>query len=277
MKHHLIRARFTILSKISMCLLATLVFCAMHTAGQEDIETSKPLKILWLGTSSSNPRLRNTLEIMLKKDGEFEEIKQDFSSFGIVTEKYLKPEGFRKAAQNKYDYIALQISSYSLRPKDVKEITPDVQKNVEYSLDRLKETGSKIILFESFALQNFKNKQPALNSFCRAQARKHNVLHVPTGTAWQQVVREKDWEYLIADTSIFNDWAHAGPRGTYLFASMFYSVITDQSPTNISSRTTKCRLPPDQGKYALQKTELPEEEAHYLQNVAETVLRDSSP
>jgi len=266
----MIHIRSTLLSAVILCFVTASALCATHP---------KPLNILWLGSSSSNRRLRNTLEIMLKQSGNFSEIKQDARGFGIVTKKHLKPDSLDQATRENYDYIVLQISSYSLRPEDVDEITPDVEDNVEYAIEFLKETGSKIILFESFALENFRDEQPVLNALCRTQAEKHNVLHVPTGTAWQNVANEKGWEYLIIGPDVFTDRTHAGPRGTYLFASMFYSAITAQSPVTTSSHVTICRRPSNEpGKrYNYIETKLPDKEARYLQETAEAALLNSAP
>lgn len=109
----------------------------------------------------------------------------------------------------------------------------------------LAKTGADILAYITWARKERPEDQAEIDSSFERLAADKQITPVPVSRAWQQVIAEMD------DVDLYStDGSHAGEHGTYLAASVFYSVISGKSPAGLPSKTVMygdvlADIPPD--------------------------------
>lgn len=135
--------------------------------------------------------------------------------------------------RSRWDYVVLQEQS-TLGPSPMVNGVPqinDPKTFYEYARlfdQEIRKAGAKTVFYMTWARQNAPESQSALTAAYQSIAHELNAMIVPAGLAWQRALKEKpDFELHIADKS------HPSPRGSYLAACVFYSVLFDKSPEGL--------------------------------------------
>ncbi|WP_110514472.1 hypothetical protein [Herpetosiphon llansteffanensis] len=148
--------------------------------------------------------------------------------------------GLQALQRQRWQYVVLQ--ERSLGPI---EDPQGFQQAASRWIQAIRQQGATPVIFATWAREYAPEQQPQLNA-AYAQAAGQQAILVKAGAAWQQV-RQHDRSIALYEP----DQNHSTLNGAYLTACVFYTTLF---------------LPPSQSLPNL--TDLPDAQAHYLQQVA---------
>lgn len=122
----------------------------------------------------------------------------------------------------------------------------------------LSRSTARVLLYMTWAEKRFPENQPILEDAFQRTAQELGWGLAPVSRAWQALRRDHPKIELY-----YEDGEHAGPRGSYLAACVFYAVMTGKSPLGMPAAVSVSgdRL-----------IDLPESEANILQQYAQQAV-----
>lgn len=246
---------------IFLCLL---LFCISLSAE----ENKRNVSILWVGSSSSAPRLFNCVQKMLNTNPRVNVAcrksqgyaRVDYIAQNRMGMKELKRAQtadfiFSKIKEAKADIVVLQISGGIFAQKEVLDKVPSV---IDDFCETIKSSGAIPVLFEHWS-----SNSEVMREICIDAANRNNAVVAFCGSSSAEVTREKGLDYIL--NQVLRDKGHVGERGNYLWACSFYSALTGRSPVGIPVKTIERR---SKVKQKNEQYTLSDEEADFLQKVA---------
>lgn len=264
-------------------LLPILLFsAALALAGE-----SRPMNLLWFGSSSTPPQLIHFFNQMLDATGEYKVVWSDKANGYFNTAYFVKHgeklernvgngksmEEFigelnRQAAQRKFDYVIVQVRHHTAMYPEIAEKAPQYIKTF---CDAIRATGAEPVFYIAPGFKN-KTQQKKLTDLVTLLAKENNA-RVAWGTETLLDVMElKGAEYVQNKKA--DDAGHVGPFGNYTYACALYAAVTGKSPVGhplreITTTTWNVRfgddIPNDGSVY---NTVIPEDDALFIQQTA---------
>jgi len=216
--------RATIL--VSACCLATAAFGAENT--------SKTLRLLWLGSSSmyyhNQPKVLAEWLTRVAHTPARSEIAgrsgtgvHVYLRDGFKAEYGLKPQQtvLGKIAQENYDYVVLQIPAEFIAGPEGDEH----DRSLDVYCQAIRAAGGEPIFYE-MGWGRDEKAELGRGKILAAAQRNDIVRYAPCSSAWARVRRE------CPDLELQNppDTAHPGTLGAYLNLCCFYAAVTGRSP-----------------------------------------------
>ena len=228
-----------------LCLLFSQIFGATTLNG----ESKKSIKLLWMGTSSTNPYIVNYVDEMLNSHPNLEVsservrkrmnipamVAREREKGTVVYDKSAMTEAqFKEKLKGKdVDYVILQVSYYAFKYDVMDGMSAKIQELCRY----VQEAGATPVLFEAPVISRYYKKkyganQKEMTELCLAVARENKVPVAFSGAAWDAIEKEKGNDYLVNAKG--KDKGHAGPYGNFVIACSFYATLTGESPVGAS-------------------------------------------
>ncbi|MBW5412049.1 DUF4886 domain-containing protein [Pseudomonas sp. MAG002Y] len=209
-----------------------LMFLAGAAYAQAQQSQSDPIRILFVGNSYTYVNdLPAVLSEMSRQGKQARPIETKTLAFsGASLEQHWTKKDVQQALQEqKWDYVVLQ--EHSMLP--VKN--PDFMYKYARLIDaEVKKNGAKTILYLTWARQNDPAMQAKLDKAYTTLANELGALLAPVGQAWQTALAEKPQPSLFLP-----DGSHPSFIGSYIGASVFYSLIYGQMPPQPSAAESK--------------------------------------
>lgn len=190
-----------------------------------------PVKILYVGNSFTT---RNDVPGLLAKLAG--------SGSGITVESQVIAAGGASLRQHwnagraldmmrktKFDYVVLQEQS-TLPIKNTKRF----HENVREFAPAVKESGSELVLYLTWAREKVPETQALLSSAYFDIGKEIGATVVPAGVAWEAFLRKYDQPVLHAP-----DGSHPTLAGSYLAACCFYATLLGGDPVGAETPSVK--------------------------------------
>lgn len=264
---------------------------ALHAGAAE----TKSLNILWFGSSSTPPHLIRFFNEMLEATGEYKVEWSDKANGYFNTAYFVKHgetldlkvgagkpvEQFVKvlekyAAQRDFDYVIVQVRHHTAMFPEIAEKAPQYIKTF---CDAIRDTGAQPVFYVAPGFKS-KSEQQKLTDLVALLA-EENDAPVAWGSETLLEVKAAKGDDYVANTKA-GDAGHVGPFGNYTYACALYCALTGQSPVGHPLRkitTTGWNIEfgkdiPDDAHFY--ETELPEEDARFIQETAWRVHEELS-
>lgn len=198
------------------------------------VEAKESTRILFIGNSYTS-QIKKVVSDMIKSSSKGESTEIEFITPGGKTlEFHLQNESTtRKITEGNWDFVVLQDQSQT------PAVFPDRFENAAIKLDKIIDAaGAKTVFYQTWGRrdgdkQNAKqfpdygSMQKALSKSYSSAARRCNAILAPVGDTWA-LVRRADAD--LGAALYKGDGSHPSSKGAYLAASVFYSIIFEQSP-----------------------------------------------
>ncbi|MBD3378423.1 hypothetical protein GF406_25575 [candidate division KSB1 bacterium] len=220
-------------------ILATFLVLGCMNFIQSVCYANEPIKILWLGSSSTYVHdMPQQAGHWLAESEHFDTVSTFLTGkSGTGFHEYMR-KGFKaqyglelgrtlvdKISRDRFDYVVIQQITYFMADSDSTEIINDT----ETLCKTIRQAGGEPVFYEMgwrTEPLNETGRQMILR-----EARKNSVtLYAPCSSAWTRVRQERP------DLELFNlpDTDHPGTLGTYLNMCCFYAAFTGKPPQNVS-------------------------------------------
>jgi hypothetical protein len=200
---------------------------------------AEPLRVLFVGNSYTfYNRLPDIVKQMSIDAGQMRPLEvADVTFGGASLEQHWQLGDVQAAlAEKDWDYVVIQ--DHSMMPVNDPEKT---RKYVKLVADAARADGAQPILYLTWARQNNPAMQAQLDQVYTSLAEETHSLLAPVGQAWQRALSETPKPVL------FNaDGSHPSYTGSYLAASVFYSLIYGAQPPMPADRSRLEQTSPDE-------------------------------
>ena len=134
----------------------------------------------------------------------------------------LQPETQMAILYHDWDYIVLQQRSHPF------DGYAALQSDCDALLPFLRRSAAKTLMFVTWSEKRLPENQAIIDDAFTQVAHEISASLVPVSRAWQTCLHDE------ADIELYDtDGEHASPRGSYLAACVFYSVIQGRSPVGL--------------------------------------------
>ncbi len=124
-----------------------------------------------------------------------------------------------------YDYVVLQEQS-TLPVKNAARMS----ENIRLFDERIRQAGSKTVLYMTWARQHAPDSQQAITDAYRTIGQELGAIVVPVGQVWQSFLARYDQPELHD-----RDQSHPTLAGSYLAACVFLKTLFQESPVGLES------------------------------------------
>jgi hypothetical protein len=217
MKHYLNRLGF-------FAVFALLgVFAA--AAQPQEAKSKDELHVLFIGNSLTYYHDLPKMTAELAKAGKQPPMRYERETPGGCTlEKHWKDgKALAKIQSRKWDFVVLQDHSATGLLK--KDSMFDHGRKFDAEI---KKQGAKTILYQTWALQNKPDDQPAISKAYLDLSKELKAQIAPVGNAWDAALKA-DKKLVLHE----KDKKHPNATGTYLAACVFYATIYCKSPEGL--------------------------------------------
>ncbi|MBI3823608.1 MAG: SGNH/GDSL hydrolase family protein [Planctomycetes bacterium] len=222
------KRRISILGLVSVfCLLGLL----SSTAQPQGDKSKGEIHVLFIGNSLTYGNDLPKMIAELAEAGKQRPMRHERETPGGCTfEKHWKDgKALAKIQSRKWDFVVLQDQSQA--PLQKKDAMFDYGKKFDAEI---KKHGAKTILYQTWALQNKPDDQPAISKAYLDLSKELKSGIAPVGNAWDAALKAD--KKLVLHT---NDKKHPNITGTYLAACVFYATIYGKSPEGLPERLGK--------------------------------------
>ena len=199
----------------------TVIACLLLFATTRGTYAAEPLRVLFVGNSYTYGHKLPQLVARMAKAGKVQEIEQKSVTGGGMTLEghWKKGAALERIKSGKWDVVVLQ--DQSMRPV----VDPAATKEFGRLFDaEIKKAGAKTMFFLTWAREKHPEMQDKLSATYGSLADELKTDVAPVGLAWQLAREARPTRKLHA-----GDGSHAGPRGAYLAACVFYAAIVGKS------------------------------------------------
>lgn len=206
------------MKRVRLAILAALLGgMTFHASAAE------PLRVLFVGNSYTfYNRLPDIVKQMSIDAGQTRPLEvADVTFGGASLEQHWQLGDVQAAlAEKDWDYVVIQ--DHSMMPVKDPEKT---RQYVKLIADAARADGAQPILYLTWARQNNPAMQAQLDTVYTSLAEETRSLLAPVGQAWQRALAETPKPVLFTP-----DGSHPSYTGSYLAASVFYSLIYGTQP-----------------------------------------------
>ncbi|TWI55076.1 import receptor subunit TOM5-like [Pseudomonas duriflava] len=201
-------------------------------AQQTQADAHAPIKILFVGNSytyvNDLPAVLSEMSIQARQARPIQTKTLAFS--GASLELHWKKGDIQQALKDEHwDYVVLQ--EHSMLPVKNLDLMYQYARLMD---DEIKKKGAKTIFYLTWARQNNPDMQAKLDQAYTAIAKERGALLAPVGQAWQTALAATPRPSLFLP-----DGSHPSFTGSYIGASVFYSLIYGKKPPQPSAAQTK--------------------------------------
>jgi len=191
----------------------------------------KPLDLLWVGSSSTNPQIMAYTDAMLLEKGfAVESVKAD-AYFSMWMKN---PDAEAAIIQTKSDVVILQFSTWFLKypPEESQEAIDGARTLAEHLCNLIRENGSEPVIFEHYVSGPISEQQEEASAVIRDIAKQNDAKIAYCGSAFISAL-EQDAPF---PDMLLDDNTHAGTQGNYVMSCSLFIALTGQSPIGLSFR-----------------------------------------
>jgi hypothetical protein len=241
----------------------------MRGANENNWKDDRPIRILFIGNSYTYfNNLPELLTQLAASDKKAKTIEADMHVRGGATLKQLWEEGLalKRIKQGRWDYVVLQ--EQSLLPISD---SATMHKYARLFDAEIKQSRARTIFYLTWSRQNKPETQQALAYAYLTISKELGALVAPVGIAWQNALDSNRRLGLHLP-----DLSHPTPAGSYLAACVFYAVIFEKTPENLTGRivghstTLEGTIKPDK----VELVNLSKTDAQFLQQIGWKAVRD---
>ncbi|MBD2644828.1 SGNH/GDSL hydrolase family protein [Nostoc linckia] len=173
-------------------------------------------------------------------------------------------KALRLLKTKRWDYVVLQEQS-TLPITNPKEM----YKYASLFDAEIKRVNSQTVFYLTWAKQNQPETQQILTDSYMTIAKELKAKVAPVGIAWQKVQEANPKLNLYS-----SDQSHPSPIGSYVAASVFYTIFYEGSPVGLSRRIYSSQFSTPQEGNRLELESLSETDAQIIQNLVEYIVRN---
>ena len=182
----------------------------------------KTVRMLFIGNSFTTKNDLPRLLSVIAKAGKGITIEYKvISAGGASLRRHWNGSAANTITSGKWDYVVFQEQT-TLPVKNANRF----HENVREFVPAMKESGTKMVLYMTWARKNEPENQRLLTDSYNKIGKELGATVVPVGTAWQNLLAKHDEPVLHAE-----DGSHPTVAGTYLAAYTFYGTLFGGDPT----------------------------------------------